>query len=268
MLKSAKSIGELIYYYRLVKNYSQNDLAVLLNVTVSAVSSWERGINKPGVDIAAKLSEDMGISLDAFYKDTDKSAHIKNYLITDLVTFEKAYLKWHKVTYLKDSNSLQIVLFIWGLSVQKDSLVETLKTSFKSQNNNLLKVTKSEVVSHQTPSSRLSPELKLMPILHPPGYLVTYTVEIDELTDIQVEIEYQNEHAIFVAPGLLIQAIVEGVPFDVQNPVTTLEFIKSDVFHSVLKYYATIDEFDALQEYLVGQYSALSRYIKPNETLQ
>jgi hypothetical protein len=50
MLKSSKSIGELIYYYRLVKNYSQNDLANALNVTVSAVSSWERGVNKPGVE--------------------------------------------------------------------------------------------------------------------------------------------------------------------------------------------------------------------------
>jgi transcriptional regulator with XRE-family HTH domain len=268
MLKSAKSIGEIIYYFRLVKNYSQNDLAALLNVTVSAVSSWERGINKPGVDIALKLADDMGISLDAFYKDKDKNIHGKKYMITDLVTFEKAYLRWHKVNHIKESNSLQIGLFIWGLSVQKESLSEALKVTFKSKNNTVLKVTNSEVVGQESPTSRLSPELKMMPILHPPGYLVLYTLEIDELGDIQVEIEYQGEHAIFVTPGLLIQAIVEGVPFDVQNPVTTLEFIKSDIFHSVLKYYATIDEFDALQAYLVGQYSALSRYIKPKENLQ
>ena len=50
MLKTSKAIGELIYYYRLIHNYTQADLAKKLNITISAVSSWERGINKPAVD--------------------------------------------------------------------------------------------------------------------------------------------------------------------------------------------------------------------------
>ena len=263
MLKSSKSIGELIYYYRLVKNYSQSDLAKELNVTVSAVSSWERGVNKPGVDIALRLSDDMGITLDAFYKDKVKSIQEKKYSILEFVTFEKAYLKWQKIQ-MSDENTLQIGFYVWGLSVHKDFLQNALEVRFTAQDRPL-KVHTIEVIDHPVSYTRFSPELKLMPLIQPKGYLVLYTLEFESFMDLTIEIEYQAEKVIFEVSSDLIEAIIKGISFDQNAPEFTLNFLESPTFSSVLKYFATVDDFNTLQSYLVNQYKRLSKHIEPRK---
>lgn len=257
MLKTSKSIGELIYYYRLVKNFSQNDLANALNVTVSAVSSWERGVNKPGVDIALKLSDDMGISLDAFYKEKTKLSHDKKYAITDLVAFEKAYMKWQKLHFLKEEKQLQIGLYIWGLSVHKDFLQNALNIKVLA-NQEPLNTMQIDVLDHEMSTMRLSPEFKMMPMFHPKGYLALITVPFEQFADLTLEVEYQMEKAIFEVPMRLVRAVTLGIPFQPENPSSTMEFMESETFNHVLKYFATVDDFKTLQDYLVQNYKGLA----------
>lgn len=250
MLKTAKSIGELIYYYRSVRNYSQNDLAKFLDVSVSTVSSWERGINKPGVDIAIKLADDMEISLDDFFKDKNRRYQDKNYEITDLIAFEKAYLKWSEVNYYEETNTLEVGLLIWGLSVQKEGLLNALKVSFQTQDNESLKLMSVEVLNQPSQSPNLSPELKMMPILHPPVYLVLYTIQIERFEDMRVGIEYQGENVVFQISSPLLKALADLTFITENDPIQTLDFIKSDIFHKILKLYANANRLDSLQTHL------------------
>jgi len=261
VLKSSKSIGELIYYYRLVKNYSQNDLANALNVTVSAVSSWERGVNKPGVDIALKLSDNMGISLDDFYKEKTKLSHDKKYTINDLVAFEKAYMKWQKIQYIEEHKQLQISLFIWGLSIHKELLQSALNIKVMSDQE-MKGMIPIEIVDHDMPIMLLSPEFKLMPMFHPKGYLALITIPYDDFEDLTLEVQYQMEKVTFEIPMGLVKAVTLGIPFQPENPASTMDFMESKVFNHVLKYFATVDDFKTLQDYLVQNYKGIADHCK------
>ncbi len=64
MLKNSAQIGQMIRKYRLNRNLSQADLAHELGVTISAVSTWERGISKPGIDVLYALAQSMELTLD------------------------------------------------------------------------------------------------------------------------------------------------------------------------------------------------------------
>ncbi len=64
MLKNSEQIGQVIKQFRLDRNLSQADLAHDLDVTISAVSTWERGISKPGIDVLFQLAQTMNITLD------------------------------------------------------------------------------------------------------------------------------------------------------------------------------------------------------------
>ena len=48
-------IGERIKRYRIIKGMSQKELAQRLGVSVSRVSNWESGLNRPDVDIFAEI---------------------------------------------------------------------------------------------------------------------------------------------------------------------------------------------------------------------
>lgn len=65
MLKNSEQIGQVIKQFRLERNLSQADLAHDLDVTISAVSTWERGISKPGIDVLYQLAQAMDLTLDA-----------------------------------------------------------------------------------------------------------------------------------------------------------------------------------------------------------
>lgn len=62
-------IGDKIKEQRLKKEWTQEQLAELLNVSRSAVSSWEVGRNYPDLDTIVAISDLFGISLDQLLRE-------------------------------------------------------------------------------------------------------------------------------------------------------------------------------------------------------
>ena len=58
------NLGENIYKYRTLKNWSQSDLAEALNVSRQSVSKWENNAAMPDLDKLMKMREIFDISLD------------------------------------------------------------------------------------------------------------------------------------------------------------------------------------------------------------
>lgn len=57
-------LHENIKKYRCHKNWTQEDLAEMLDVTRQTISKWEQGINEPDISTLKKLSEVFEVSLD------------------------------------------------------------------------------------------------------------------------------------------------------------------------------------------------------------
>lgn len=68
------SIGENIARYRKAKSLTQEQLGEVLGVTNQAVSKWESGVSMPDIMLLPKISNALGITLDALYgiKTTDE----------------------------------------------------------------------------------------------------------------------------------------------------------------------------------------------------
>ena len=56
--------GDKLYELRKKKNLTQEDLALLLDISDKAVSKWENGTSKPTIENLSKLSKIFDISLD------------------------------------------------------------------------------------------------------------------------------------------------------------------------------------------------------------
>ncbi len=63
------TIGEKIKIKRNEKEYTQEDLAKLLNVSRSTISSWEVGRTYPDLETVVKISDLLGITLDELLKE-------------------------------------------------------------------------------------------------------------------------------------------------------------------------------------------------------
>jgi len=57
-------IGTRIRMFREAQKLSQKDFARLIGVSNSRVSNWEQGINRPDVDVLAKICSVLNISAD------------------------------------------------------------------------------------------------------------------------------------------------------------------------------------------------------------
>ena len=263
MLKSAKGIGELIYYYRLVKNLSQQELSEKLHVTVSAISSWERGINKPGVEIAAVLAEDMGITLDDFFRIKDKPSLEKPLKLNETYAFEKTFVRINRMKLHPQTGNLIIRFIFWGVSIDKESLTKTLDINYIC-NQRKCKIIGSDIHVLETAPSTLSPEFKNLPSL---SKKIETEHEIDYIFnhDLEVRIRMIDEEVAYCLPGELIQMIVKSPIIDVDDLMHSQEKLKSETFRMTLEYYANIHDYKGLQAYLVKQFSSITPYIKyPN----
>lgn len=58
------TLGNKIYELRKKKNLTQEDLAILLDISDKAISKWENGTSKPTIENLSKLSKILDISLD------------------------------------------------------------------------------------------------------------------------------------------------------------------------------------------------------------
>lgn len=70
------NIGENIKFYRKEKNFTQEQLAEAMGVSVGAVSKWENGASAPELSLIMELADFFEISVDALlgYKLRDNSA--------------------------------------------------------------------------------------------------------------------------------------------------------------------------------------------------
>ena len=64
--------GNKIYELRKKKHLTQEDLAILLDISDKAVSKWENGTSKPTIENLKKLSDIFDVSLDDLIEDDDK----------------------------------------------------------------------------------------------------------------------------------------------------------------------------------------------------
>lgn len=85
-------LNDKIKNLRINKRWTQKELAEKLHISEDAVSSWERGINTPPLDMAKNLSKVFDISLETLTND-EVYIHInyeveniqKNVTLTDVV---------------------------------------------------------------------------------------------------------------------------------------------------------------------------------------
>ena len=75
-------LGNKIYELRKKKNLTQEDLALLLDISDKSVSKWENGTSKPTIENLKKLSSIFDISLDDLIEDNSKK---KKQKITKIV---------------------------------------------------------------------------------------------------------------------------------------------------------------------------------------
>ena len=75
-------LGQNIMRFRKERGFTQEQLANLLNVSVSAVSKWELGNNRPDLELLPGLAEIFQISIDSLlgyeksYKSEIGRAHV------------------------------------------------------------------------------------------------------------------------------------------------------------------------------------------------
>ena len=66
------SFGKRLNEIRKKKGFSQEELASLLGTKGPAIGRYERGVAKPTIEVASKLSKILGISLDYLVGNTDR----------------------------------------------------------------------------------------------------------------------------------------------------------------------------------------------------
>jgi transcriptional regulator with XRE-family HTH domain len=84
------NIGERIIKLRKEHGWSQNELAKMVGTSGPIVGRYERGEMMPSVEVAKKLADAFGTTLDYLVDDTGKQAEIKDKaMLTRIVEIEQ-----------------------------------------------------------------------------------------------------------------------------------------------------------------------------------
>lgn len=138
-------IGEFIASLRKEKNMSQKDLADKLNVSISAISKWERGKCLPDVSLFNDLCEILSISINELLKGEKKVENKEtNKIVTQYLEYKEKLNKKRRL-YQSIISVLVIIvllLFIYFVNSYKTIDVYILSgynDNFKYQNGMLIK---------------------------------------------------------------------------------------------------------------------------------
>lgn len=138
-------IGEFIASLRKEKNMSQKDLADKLNVSISAISKWERGKCLPDVSLFNELCEILSISINELLKGEKKVENKESSkIVTQYLEYKEKINKKRRL-YQRIIFVLVIVvllLFIYFVNSYKTIDVYILSgynNNFKYQNGMLIK---------------------------------------------------------------------------------------------------------------------------------
>ena len=249
-LKSLQSIGELIHHYRIKKGYSQKDLADKLHVTISAISSWERGNNKPSLDIALEIANDLGITLDEFFL-TRSLAPKLFHLIHEVISFNQAYVEIDHVYFNEQTNQLHIQFLMSGLTLTPEII------DYYSQ--------KATFVVNDTPlvvQRRLEslPEEKLLisPELDASGmYVRRFHCEFSmplPKADLRISLECNDQQESFLIRREVISLLINEWS---SMPESNASILASDQHQEVLLFLSKNHHVDSLSEYIQRLYHHL-----------
>jgi transcriptional regulator with XRE-family HTH domain len=192
IMRSNQSIGEIIRYFRLIKNISQKELAEYLNVTESAVSSWERGLTKPGLDIAMKLSKDMQMSLEEFYfLPAQNLAEDHEVELFQTLKLTRGYLDVTHIGYDPQSSSLRVDLSIRGMTIDATYIQSEIDFSMHIKGERS-RPYQFEIFESHPEKILLSPELESIP-LGSTTIQFSYYFNVPELSHIKFIIR-ENGH--------------------------------------------------------------------------
>lgn len=72
-----KTLGTKIAEYRKLKGYTQEQLAIQLNVSSQAVSKWENDLSIPDLPILIELANIFGVTIDELVRQKENSEVVK-----------------------------------------------------------------------------------------------------------------------------------------------------------------------------------------------
>ena len=248
-------MGELIRYYRTIHGYSQKDLAHHLHVTVSAVSSWERGQTKPNIDIVAKLAKSMNITLDEFFT-IQLNENKEFYSINDELDLERAYFKITQFQLNRDEKSLKIQFTARGLTLYEEFIDDSLRV-YIEQRSDTLDPTATIIEESDTYTSKMSPELSNFPI-RAKIYTITKWFELKAITSIIIRIQFNGQTVKIKVPETFMNSIGYGLQLTPQNQKMFKTILRSESFTEFLEFYANAQGFDALRKFILNYYVQLT----------
>jgi transcriptional regulator with XRE-family HTH domain len=250
-LKSNKALGELIHYYRLIKGYSQKDLAKKLHVTISAISSWERGQNKPGLDVAMMIAEDIGISLDEFFLTRKANTVQAAHHLSDQITMANAYVEISDLKLTPDKR-LALTLRIKGLSLTLE-MIDYYSRQLKVWLDNELVSIQSTIVQLDDETISISPELKA--ITQPVRCFECVTeMAYHPYQDVEMRLMCHEQEERYVIPGSTIRLLHEDHPMNHKTTHQQELLLNSSDHKEVLQYLAKSNNPNSLQEYVKRLY--------------
>jgi transcriptional regulator with XRE-family HTH domain len=250
-LKSQKSIGELIHYYRLIKGYSQKDLANHLHVTISAISSWERGLNKPGLDVAMLIADDIGITLDEFFLYRKPKVMLESHGLSDRLTMSNAYVEIHNLC-LIPRTQLQVTLRIKGLSLTKEMIEYYSRQLQVRLDGHVIPVTSSILLQDDEKVS-ISPELEANTLAVRCFDCIT-VMPYKPYQDLDLRLTCQDQVERFVIPGSVIRLLTDDHLMNHKNHEQQASLLSSPDHLEVLQYLAKSQNPQNLQDYIKRLY--------------
>jgi transcriptional regulator with XRE-family HTH domain len=250
-LKSQKSIGELIHYYRLIKGYSQKDLAKKLHVTISAISSWERGLNKPGLDVAMMIADDIGISLDEFFLYRKPIIHKEPHHLSERITMIHAYVEISKILLTPDYK-LNMTLGIKGLSLHLE-MVEYYSRQLQVLLDGVVVKLQSSIHQIADEKVSISPELEATTL--PVRCFECLTVfDYEPYQDIELRLTCHDQEEQYLIPGTTIRLLNEKHLMN-HKTLPQQEALLSSADHlEVLRFLSKSEDPQSLQHYIQRLY--------------
>lgn len=251
MLRKNKSVGDLIRYYRIMKGYSQNDLAQRLNVTVAAISNWERGVSKPGVDIAIVLTREMQMSLDEFYTISKNIKFADMYAINDLISFEHVFVNIANYDIDLEASKMEIALNLKGLSLVESVIQEEIHITIETQDS-VLKPVKRILEELAPQGSTMSPELSTFPITAR-MFSLKLSFKFPKLVGYDLIIAMHEQSTKIHFSECFNDLIEHGLNFN-KDYQENIKRIKSDDFVEYLSFISKTKGFSYIRDYLLKEY--------------
>lgn len=124
-VRSNKSIGNFVRYFRNLHDYSQKELSKILNVTESCISAWERGISKPNIEIALFLSEHLKVDIKDIYFEPEVNMNINSHKIYERICLSRLFIYLKTIAYSNDGE-LAVAMTISGLTIDKNYIQDEL----------------------------------------------------------------------------------------------------------------------------------------------